>query len=794
MGIPNLLQGLKFAVKKGNIRDYSDQAVAVDASSWFHKSVYAIADHYVEVLERTGRADARSIAAATQYVNKRCHEILTYARIRKIYLVMDGARCPLKVVTNDDRERRRQENLAEARVFRQQKRPDKMYEKYKACIKVKADLAAAVAQNIASAFPGKVELVWAPYEADAQLVKLAMNGTVQAIITEDSDVLVYAATCETTVSVLFKLDRNTGSCDIISMAWLLDPTETLVNPSKANPKKASGIEQIVDAFVSRQLRDPGRGVRLFVQACILTGCDYSPNQLSGVGFVNAFKHVQSAMHKDSKDRFRHVLKMLPRKAKDHLDPVVYEELLAQSESVFYYHPVREPDGRVVFLREPDTANEHWPSLDRFNGNLSFLGEIRNASDGTMQVLHPKEHEVAFPQPSVNAPADRVCRPASSFFTKNPNTRGGKPVKVSNPYQQAEKRPRTENRAPLQPKSPNEKTTKRSRKPFSKLCASKENTDRLQQHFGSSKNDVRFVLPSFTSEGARVPPRTLFSALRKPKKVTSGAAPFQINDENNDENAICNKNPIPQNSPICVPPALPEDTRQFLKLSAEDSQRRKVSYSPQNTEGKVAVCKTFVPSPQLDSEEMYPIKNHAESKFFRDGKRYARRVTLEDSPSPDFVEEPTDHWHVVGSAHGNSLNLVSEKLAPSSFDMYDDFLSPSKDTDGENITEDLPPETTSVDRKNPLCRPLETCKPKHTLRPAKHLHFRFGGKYRSTTARSKLEKGALMKGFARQRQLATVDLSVTSVSQRAPLSPKQKKLSQFAFLNSHRYSKDERKNI
>ena len=45
----------------GNIySDFHNQAVAIDASSWFHKSVYSIADHYVECIEKNNLTTAGS--------------------------------------------------------------------------------------------------------------------------------------------------------------------------------------------------------------------------------------------------------------------------------------------------------------------------------------------------------------------------------------------------------------------------------------------------------------------------------------------------------------------------------------------------------------------------------------------------------------------------------------------------------------------------------------------------------------------------------------------------------------
>jgi len=236
MGIQGLLQGLKHCSKQGHIKDYSGKSIAVDASSWLHKSVYSIADHYVETIEN-GKVDARCIDASTKYVTKRCQELLTYAHIKRIYLVMDGKRCPLKAVTNEDRERRRQENLSEARRYRRQNNREKMYEKYKACIKIKDELTHAVAHRVAQRFrDGKVQLVWAPYEADAQLVKLCVDGITQAVVTEDSDVLVYSAACQVSFPILFKLDGNTGACDLVTMNWLLSPDPKPTKPENSKAK------------------------------------------------------------------------------------------------------------------------------------------------------------------------------------------------------------------------------------------------------------------------------------------------------------------------------------------------------------------------------------------------------------------------------------------------------------------------------------------------------------------------------------------------------------------------------
>lgn len=188
MGIGGLLKGLQFCTEKGHIKDFKGQPLAVDASSWLHKSVYSISEYYVEAYERK-QIDQKCINVSANYIFKRCQELFQFADIAEIFLVMDGKRCPLKAVTNDDRERRRVANLEEAREYKRQGQPDKAEEKYKACIKIGDELTTPVLRVVERRFLNSkkpVHLVWSPYEADAQLVKVCRDGLANAIITEVS--------------------------------------------------------------------------------------------------------------------------------------------------------------------------------------------------------------------------------------------------------------------------------------------------------------------------------------------------------------------------------------------------------------------------------------------------------------------------------------------------------------------------------------------------------------------------------------------------------------------------------
>ena len=716
MGIAGLLQGVKSTARlapqsdppvvithsqHSSIRDFAHQSVAVDASSWLHKSVYSIADHYVETTERTGTIDARCVAVASKYVLARCHELLTYAKLKCIYLVMDGQRCPLKAVTNQERERRRQENLQQARAASDR---DQMYEKYKACIKVKAELGRAVAAAVLRKY-GKassssttttaqplVQIIWAPYEADAQLVKVCVDGLAQAIITEDSDVLVYAATCQTSVPIVFKLDRNSGRCDVMSMACLLSPTRKSVvteNKQKKKPK-AGSLEAFLQAFSEREKRTPGRGVRMFVQACVLAGCDYAPNTLDGVGTVSAFKFVRSAIHRDPDRRFQNILKSLPQKVKRSMndDLTDYGQLLSKSEAVFYYHPVRDSStGQVVYLNDPKT-NEHVerPSLDRFE-DVSFLGDLDSPS---------KPRSVAF---KYNDSFNLASKPttASGFPTPFlPSQHEDRAITatmaVANPYKKQKKRPLDEekDRKPLQPKSPNEKKRNASKRqnPFAQFRLDKENPNADKREPASTMleayrfgEDVRFVKRVFPRNGTRatLPKPVIQPYARKPSTTSSG-------DSKNETEEV-----------------------EIIDVDRETAVSTPESKDHQSTTSK------FFPRARTD---------------------YARRVTMDLPPDPsESLEEPLppsaqeeEAQHVE---HSTLTAWNVQRLSVSEqFDLYDDFLSPKKHDDPERLVDDIidsSPDSSVAVIPGPTSQHYRSPvrKAKSTIGPAKPIRFRFG---------------------------------------------------------------------
>ena len=186
MGIQGLHKGLGFATRKRTLRDFRGKSLAVDTSSWLHRSVYSIAQRYVEGIEQS-HVDPQCVHVSANYIRSRVQELLQHFEISQVYLVMDGKRCPLKADTNGERDRLRQVHLTAARTFQKEGQHDKAGEKYRMCIKIKDDFTMAVMKEVQQFFlknPRSVHLVWSPYEADAQLAKLCVDGVADAVITE----------------------------------------------------------------------------------------------------------------------------------------------------------------------------------------------------------------------------------------------------------------------------------------------------------------------------------------------------------------------------------------------------------------------------------------------------------------------------------------------------------------------------------------------------------------------------------------------------------------------------------
>ena len=192
-----------------------------------------------------------------------------------------------------------------------------------------------------------VDIIVAPYEADPQLAYLCHIGYCDGVMTEDSDILVYSAVCGTPFPILYKFEKSGSvqitdlklcgvfasseggddprqrdlSCndleslcnDGIGMTDTSSSTSASTSSSSrkrklnkdplAPPKMGSGADGFLNQLQtyfkpargsSSSSTDSGVhetnivGRRMFVQLCLLAGCDYSES-VPGVGLQTAIQ-------------------------------------------------------------------------------------------------------------------------------------------------------------------------------------------------------------------------------------------------------------------------------------------------------------------------------------------------------------------------------------------------------------------------------------------------------------------------------------------------------------------------
>jgi 5'-3' exonuclease len=221
-------------------------------------------------------------------------------------LVFDGANLPMKDGTDMGRELRRRHCRSEGMRLLREGNSSGAEEQFQKAVEITPAMAAKVIDRLKAM---GVEFVVAPYEADAQLAFLAHNGLVDAVITEDSDLLAFGCG-----KVLFKMDKF-GSAQQVDL--------TLLGATKK------------PCFVNFTQR-------MFRHTCMLSGCDYLPS-VPGVGLKKAHALVK---------RFRNVDAVIDHLASTFGLPDNYREQFRRSDLTFLHQRVFDPRTRRIVTLTP----------------------------------------------------------------------------------------------------------------------------------------------------------------------------------------------------------------------------------------------------------------------------------------------------------------------------------------------------------------------------------------------------------------------------------------------------------
>jgi len=226
----------------------------------------------------------------------------------------------------------------------------------------------------------KVEYIVAPYEADAQLAYLSITGQVDAIITEDSDLVAYGAPC-----MIFKMGKE-GYGQEVKIENI-----SLINKGGWN-------------FMDFNLT-------MVRQMCILSGCDYLPS-LPGMGLKTSYKLIKE--HRD----IQKVLRYLRREKGIARDD--YEQKFNNADFTFLHQRVWDPVTKTITTVLP---------FDReYNEEeISFIGPSMDndiAEKIAMGVIDPEtleEFDPSIPLPTFTFNPQPKKLLYSSSFVKTSTT-------------------------------------------------------------------------------------------------------------------------------------------------------------------------------------------------------------------------------------------------------------------------------------------------------------------------------------------------------------------------------------
>ena len=440
MGIKDLLQAISAVVEVANISEFAGQRIAIDASGWLHKGLYGAAEDYVD----------------SNFFDNQLYVDFILSRVRHFLMmgvepvvVFDGRRSILKSGTNEKRGETR-------RTFMEQGRRllDNMDKVSDAACKAKfraeainnfqrgLSVTAQMEKYTLSALRKMgVKVVVSPYEADAQLAYLCHTGYCQAVLTEDSDILVYSAICGTPFKVLYKFDKS-GIVQAVSLDSLM-PLMSTVGAAAASISPATGItirgsDTAVVKKEKKQAGGRGRGKdkdsaaaepklkgflnllklhftgpdgrRMFVQMCVLAGCDYSES-VPSVGLTTALQAVVRCRHGGNDSRLDRICGLF-RSLKKNI-PDSYLARAKRAEALFHYHPVFDIDtGTVVPFTPPRFEDMQAASAAELTANN--LTSLRTVKPEPGMGAHAQPEPRARSNTKNTSSADATCTGADEI--------------------------------------------------------------------------------------------------------------------------------------------------------------------------------------------------------------------------------------------------------------------------------------------------------------------------------------------------------------------------------------------
>ncbi|KAL7315562.1 Rad2 nuclease, variant 2 [Mucor circinelloides] len=321
MGISGLLPALRPIELSVDLHQYAGKTVAIDGHCILHR----------------GAIGAAKELALNEPTDSYVTYFMNFMGLFKLYNVtpivfFDGLDLPLKQDTNDERRSNRQEALKEGLTFYSNGEIEKAKENFKKSVTITHDMIIDVLKELSAE---KILCIVAPNEADAQLTHLAKTGKVDAVITEDSDLLTFGCP-----KIIYKMNLYGQGTEITMDQVINNENSVFYN---------------YDIETIRHI-------------CILSGCDYLPS-IKQVSLTTILKKYEQ-----SKDTYRILYNLQYKYQKD--IPRDYFEKFYLANLGFLHQWVYDIDEKNYVRLNPLPK-------ECSDDDIEWLGRIPTVQDSTM---------------------------------------------------------------------------------------------------------------------------------------------------------------------------------------------------------------------------------------------------------------------------------------------------------------------------------------------------------------------------------------------------------------------------
>ena len=292
MGISELLKMLKPIIRQSDISEFKGKKVGVDIMSWIYRGIYASS---IE-LNNGNQSDL--------YLNFPLKMLsLLYSNGIIPIVVFDGNNLPAKEITHKNRKEEKDKTLKLAEELKKEGNFEESQKNYRRVLKIKSIMINTLIEILKRL---GIQVLVAPYEADAQIAYLYKIGLIDMAISEDSDLLAYG-----TKKIIYKLNQD-GKCEYLNFDEIRNNENT--------------ISHIINKMSFYN----------FVELCVMSGCDYICS-IKGFGFKTGLKFFEKF---GVIDKVVHNLKYINKF--EGLIPDDYLQNAKKVVSLFYLQKVYDP--------------------------------------------------------------------------------------------------------------------------------------------------------------------------------------------------------------------------------------------------------------------------------------------------------------------------------------------------------------------------------------------------------------------------------------------------------------------